>query len=72
MSNTLYYKNDSVRHQIDGILFEMAQLFANTGMDSTLAEHKQALKKEQDLMDEIDKIDPEFGKVIRPYGRQEY
>lgn len=72
MSNTLYYKDSSIRIKIDSILFEMAKLFANVGADSTLAEHKQALKREQELMDEIDKIDPEFGKVIRPYGRQEH
>lgn len=72
MSETLYYRNPSVRSQIDAILQEMASQFANCGTDSTLAEYKEALRKEQELMDKIDAIDPEFGKVIRPYGRQDY
>lgn len=72
MSDTLYYQNAKVKVDIDAILQEMASLFANCGADSTLAEYKDALRKEQELMDKIDAIDPEFGKVIRPYGRQDY
>lgn len=72
MSDTLYYQNIKVKQDIDTILKEMASLFAKCGTDSTLAEHKEALRKEQELMDKIDAIDPEFGKVIRPYGRQDY
>lgn len=68
----LYFTNKAVRRRIDYLMREMAMLFANTGKDSTHEEIKNALRKEQDYMDQIKALDPNFEKRIRPYGRQEY
>lgn len=67
-----YYTDPAIKDAIDKKLIEMASLFANTGQDSTLKEIKEAYRKEWKLMDEIAEIDPEFGKVIRPYADKEW
>lgn len=67
-----YYTDPKTKEVIDQKLMEMASLFANTGKDSTLKEIKEAYRKEWKLMDEIAEIDPEFGKVIRPYSDKEW
>lgn len=67
-----YYTDQKTREVIDQKLMEMASLFANTGQDSTLKEIKEAYRKEWKLMDEISEIDPDFGKVIRPYADKEW
>lgn len=72
MSEIKYRTNRAIRRKIDFILHEMAMLFANTGTDSTLAEMREAYRREQELMDEIKGLDPNFEKIIRPYGRQEF
>jgi len=68
----LYFTNKGVKRRIDELLRQMAMLFANTGKDSTHEELKYALRKEQDLMDQIKVLDINFEKRIRPYGRQEF
>lgn len=68
----LYFTNKGVKRRIDELLRQMAMLFANTGKDSTHEELKNALRKEQDLMDQIKVLDINFEKRIRPYGRQEF
>lgn len=68
----LYHTNKSKKRKIDNILRQMASLFANVGKDSTFSEHREALRKEQELMDEIKKLDPNFEKRIRPYGEHSY
>ena len=67
----LYNTNKAIKRKIDYIMFQMASLFANVGKDSTLEEHITALRKEQDMMDELKKLDPNFEKRIRPYGRKD-
>ena len=67
-----YYTDPKTREVIDQKLMQMASLFANTGQDSTLKEIKEAYRKEWKLMDEIAEIDPDFGKVIRPYADKEW
>jgi hypothetical protein len=71
MNDEILYHNDpAVQLKIDSILFDMAKIFANVGKDSTFAEHQHALRREQDLMDKIKKLDPGFEKRIRPYGKR--
>lgn len=67
-----YYTDVKVREAIDVKLMEMASLFANTGQDSTLKDIKDAYRKEWKLMDEIQELDHEFGKIIRPYSDKEW
>lgn len=67
-----YYTDVKVREAIDVKLMEMAALFANTGQDSTLKDIKDAYRKEWKLMDEIQELDHEFGKIIRPYSDKEW
>jgi hypothetical protein len=67
-----YYTDAKTREAIDQKLMEMASLFANTGQDSTLRDIKDAYRKEWKLMDEIQEIDHEFGKMIRPYSDKEW
>lgn len=66
----LYSTNKAIKRKIDFHLREMASLFANVGKDSTLQEHQYAIKREQEIMDSIKKLDPNFEKRIRPYGRE--
>lgn len=68
----LYYTNKAVKRKIDYLLWQMACEFANVGKDSTFEEHTRALRKEQEFMDEIKKLDPNFEKRIRPYGRKDF
>jgi len=68
----LYFTNKGIKRRIDLLLRDMAMLFARTGKDSTHQELKEALRMEQDLIDQIKALDPNFEKRIRPYGRQEY
>lgn len=65
-----YYNNQKDKEQIDVLLFEMASLFANTGKDSAFCDLVNAYKKEDELIDEIKKIDPEFAHSIRPYTNE--
>jgi len=67
-----YYTDVKIREAIDQKLMEMASLFANTGQDSTLRDIKDAYRKEWKLMDEIQELDHEFGKMIRPYSDKEW
>ena len=67
-----YYTDVKIREAIDRKLMEMASLFANTGQDSTLRDIKDAYRKEWKLMDEIQELDQEFGKMIRPYSDKEW
>jgi hypothetical protein len=67
-----YYTDTKTREAIDQKLMEMASLFANTGQDSTLKDIKDAYRKEWKLMDEIQELDQEFGKMIRPYSDKEW
>lgn len=67
-----YYTDTKTREAIDQKLMEMASLFANTGQDSTLRDIKDAYRKEWKLMDEIQELDHEFGKMIRPYSDKEW
>ena len=67
-----YFQDQKVKEQIDEKLHEMSILFSNTGQDSTLKEIKDAYKREWKIMDEIEEIDPEFGKIIRPYNDKEW
>ena len=67
-----YYTDIKIREAIDRKLMEMASLFANTGQDSTLRDIKDAYRKEWKLMDEIQELDHEFGKMIRPYSDKEW
>lgn len=67
-----YYTDVKIREAIDRKLMEMASLFANTGQDSTLRDIKDAYRKEWKLMDEIQELDHEFGKMIRPYSDKEW
>lgn len=68
----LYHTNKAKKRKIDFLLREMAILFANTGKDSTHEEFRLAYKREQELMDQIKILDPNFEKRIRPYGRKEF
>ena len=68
----LYFQDQKIKEQIDEKLHQMAVLFANVGQDSSLKEIKDAYRKEWKIMDEIEEIDPEFGKIIRPYNDKEW
>jgi|13_taG_2_1085334.scaffolds.fasta_scaffold07126_11 predicted nucleic acid-binding Zn-ribbon protein len=71
-SEILYFTNRGVKRRIDELQREMASIFANTGRDSTNDEMRQAYRKEQELMDKIKDFDPNYEKLIRPYGRKNY
>tara|TARA_R110001606_G_scaffold219342_2_gene367196 strand:+ start:3976 stop:4197 length:222 start_codon:yes stop_codon:yes gene_type:complete len=71
-SEILYVTNKAIKRRIDEIQREMALIFASTGKDSTNDEMREAYRKEQDLMDKIKVFDPNYEKLIRPYGRKEY
>ncbi len=58
------------RERIDLYLFEMASLFTNLGIDSTLEEIQNAYEEENALIDKIAELDPDKAKSIRPYGNQ--
>jgi len=59
-----------IKNRVDLHLYEMAQLFANLGTDSTEEEYRQAYIKENEHIDLIAEIDPAKAKSIRPYGTQ--
>ena len=71
-SEILYFTNRGVRRRIDELQQEMASIFANTGKDSTRDEIIETYRKEQELMDRIKDFDPNYEKLIRPYGRKKY
>lgn len=62
-----YYNNAKHKEEIDFHLKSMAIIFANTGKDSTFEEMKRAYILENQIINDIGKIDPEFQKIIRPY-----
>tara|TARA_R110000868_G_scaffold58726_1_gene180934 strand:+ start:1844 stop:2065 length:222 start_codon:yes stop_codon:yes gene_type:complete len=68
----LYATNKSIKRRIDHLLRLMAIIFANCGKDSTNEELLIAYQKESAHMDEIKKLDGNFEKRIRPYGRSEH
>lgn len=56
------------KEQVDDLLRQMANLFANLGTDSKLQEIRDAYKKENELIDKIAEIDPDKAQSIRPYN----
>lgn len=57
-----------IRNRVDLYLFEMAKLFTNIGIDSTVEEIQQAYRIENEYIDKIAELDPEKAQSIRPYG----
>jgi len=53
-----YYTNKAIKRKIDHLLQRAAMLFANC--EPSLEARKEALKKEQEILAEISKLDPHF------------
>jgi hypothetical protein len=53
-----YYTNKAIKRKIDHLLHQAAIIFANC--DSNSEARKEALKKEQEILAEISKLDPHF------------
>lgn len=56
-----------IKNRIDLHLFDMAQLFANLGTDSTPEEIAEAYRRENEMIDMIAELDPQKAASIRPY-----
>jgi hypothetical protein len=56
-----------VKKQTDELLFEAAKIFANEGKDSTPEEMAIAYEKEQEILLEVKRLDPELGASIMVY-----
>jgi hypothetical protein len=54
-----------VRNRIDLYLYEMARLFTNIGIDSTVEEIQYAYKKEREYIELIAELDPEKADRLR-------
>lgn len=65
-----YSTDYKIKEQIDKYLHQMAIRFANTGKDSTFGEMRDAYRDEDELINEIEKVDPSFAKIIRPYTNE--
>ena len=48
-----------IRNRIDLYLYEMAKLFTNIGMDSTVEEIQSAYRREREYIELIAELDPE-------------
>ncbi len=54
-----------IRNRIDLYLYEMASLFTNIGIDSTVEEIQYAYRKEREYIELIAKLDPEKADRLR-------
>ena len=54
-----------IRNRIDLYLYEMAKLFTNIGMDSTVEEIQYAYRKEREYIELIAELDPEKADRLR-------
>lgn len=54
----MYYTNPAKRRKIDGLLAEAASVFANC--DSTYEARQEAKYREQEILEQIAKLDPYF------------
>ena len=57
-SNRNYHTCKLIRSKVDVLLEEMAVLFTNIGIDSTVEEIQEAYRKEKELIERIAEIDP--------------
>ena len=54
-----------IKNRIDLYLYEMANLFANIGTDSTHEEVAEAYRREAEYIELIVELDPEKGERLR-------
>jgi len=54
-----------IRNRIDLYLYEMAKLFTNIGMDSTVEEIQSAYRREREYIELIAELDPEKADRLR-------
>jgi len=54
-----------IRNRIDLYLYEMASLFTNIGIDSTVEEIQYAYRKEREYIELIAELDPEKADRLR-------
>jgi len=54
-----------IKNRIDLYLYEMANLFANIGTDSTLEEVQEAYEREKEYIELIAKLDPDKADRLR-------
>ena len=54
-----------IKNRIDLYLYEMARLFTNIGIDSTLEEVQQAYAKEKEYIELIAELDPDKADRLR-------
>jgi hypothetical protein len=54
-----------VRNRIDLYLYEMARLFTNIGIDSTVEEIQYAYRKEREYIELIAELDPDKADRLR-------
>ena len=64
LSNRNYYNCKLIKNRIDLYLYEMAQLFANLGTDSTLEDIQAAYKKENEMIDKIAELDAIHARAV--------
>jgi len=60
-----YHTCKLIRNRIDLYLYEMARLFTNIGIDSTVEEIQEAYLKEKEYIDLIAELDPEKANNLR-------
>lgn len=54
-----------IKNRIDSYLCEMAKLFTNIGIDSTVEEIQEAYRKEKEYIELIAELDPEKADRLR-------
>lgn len=54
-----------IKNRIDLYLYEMARLFTNIGIDSTVEEIQEAYRKEKEYIELIAELDPEKADRLR-------
>ena len=64
MDESLYYKDDKIRAQIDELLIKNMMIECRLGTDSTEDEKLLARAKQDVLFEQIKKLDEEFYKKV--------
>lgn len=54
-----------IKNRIDLYLYEMARLFTNIGIDSTVEEIQDAYRREREYIELIAELDPEKAERLR-------
>jgi len=60
-----YYTCKLIKNKIDTYLYEMARLFTNIGIDSTVEEIQEAYRKEKEYIERIVELDPDKANNLR-------